>query len=411
MILLPLAAAAVLVWAWRKKKISRLLFPALMAASAIGALVILSEELGGLKEEVREIGRAEREAVLEVETPDGESHEVTIRIPEETESAVATRAKLAEAAKGLPESVLGKNQSAEHVEWDLELPSVIPGTAIEVFWSTDRPDILGWDGKIGEEVPVQGAEVALLATLVLGEEEETARCALRVFPSREEGALQERLQAAGDAQNSGGTETYTLPSSLDGGKLSWYRQKERTGAAFSALILAVAVLLVLSAGEKTKKAEVARSAELIREYPALVARIHLLYEAGLSTRRVFERLAKDHRRVLREGGNSNAAYEEVERTWHEMENGVDMETAIGNFGNRAGAAPYRSLSLLLSRSQKRGGALLLPLLEKEVQEAGEARRRRARAEGEKATTRLLLPMILMLVVVLVVLIVPAALSF
>ena len=411
MILLPVLAVAVLVWAYRKQKIRRLLFLTLVAAAVFGALAIAAEELGGTREEVQAIERSEKEALLEVRTEDGELHEVTIRVPEEEKSGEEIRQALLAAAEELPQKILGKNASADHVEWDLLLPTAIEGTGAEVFWTTDRPEILGWDGRIGADVPAAGAEVLLLATLTWGEEEVTARQKLTVFPSRETHALQARLQAEGDAQNGEEGETYALPSSLAGQKITWFREKERTGVVFSALVLMVAVLLILSSREKTKKAEAERRRELVRAYPALVGRIQLLYEAGLSTRRVFERLAKDHRRAVRETGKSSPAYEEIARTWHDLENGVDMETALTNFGRRCSAAPYRTLSLLLSRTQKKGGALLLPLLEREVQEAGEARRRRARAEGEKTTTRLLLPMVLMLIVVLVVLLVPAVLSF
>ncbi len=412
MVLLPALAAIVLFWAYRKKKIRRALFLVLLLAAIAGAFAIVAEELGGTREEVREIERTGGEVFLEVETGDGEVHEIALRIPEEAEEQAApVGEELEAAAEDLPKKILGRNMDADHIFWNLTLPDRIEGTEIEAYWTTDRPEILGWDGRIGADVPEEGAEVTLRGTLYSGEEELAVRQTLVVYPSKEAGALQERLQAAGDARNVMAGGNYVLPDSLDGKPVTWFREKERTGAALSALVLIVAVLLVLSAQEKTKKAETERQKELVRAYPALVGRIHLLYEAGLSTRRVFERLAKEHRRTEREGGRSNPAYEEIAKLWNEIENGVDVGTALDNFGRRCRAAPYRSLSLLLSRTQKRGAALLLPLLEKEVQEAGEARRRRARAEGEKTTTRLLLPMVLMLLVVLVVLLVPAAMSF
>ena len=277
----------------------------------------------------------------------------------------------------------------------------------------------------------------LTAILYMEEESREVSIPLRVFPSKEEDLLLARLQSEADALNaksaegaesSPGTESapetestpgtenvpgtenatepggYVLPTELDGQRLAWFRPAERRAGPICALALLITLLLVLSEKEKEKKKKEERGEILEREYPAFVERVYLLCEAGLPVRRVVERLAGDHRRALREQKKSSPAYEETARLWYELCNGVEMNAALTSFGQRCGTPAYRGLALLIARAQKRGNALLLALLEKEVRESTEDRRRRAKAKGEKATVRLLLPMALMLGIVLVILV-------
>ena len=410
MLILPVLTIVLIIFLWKKKRLKKTAAILLLILCAAGGAGLVLESVGGAGEAVSQLAAGEKESALEVETADGKTHAVTIRVPEPTLTPREQQLALERAAEALPRRVLGKNESAERIEWNLELPAA-PEPDITAFWSTDRPEILSWDGRIGEEVPPEGEAVYLTAILYMEEESREVSIPLRVFPSKEEDLLLARLQSEADALNATEPGGYVLPTELDGQRLAWFRPAERRAGPICALALLITLLLVLSEKEKEKKKKEERGEILEREYPAFVERVYLLCEAGLPVRRVVERLAGDHRRALREQKKSSPVYEETARLWYELCNGVEMNAALTSFGQRCGTPAYRGLALLIARAQKRGNALLLALLEKEVRESTEDRRRRAKAKGEKATVRLLLPMALMLGIVLVILVVPAMLSF
>lgn len=415
-VVLPFMTAGVIVYLYRTNRLSRILFFCLLAGALAAAVSLISDNVGGTRQQVTELskngGWMQSAVPLTVETDDGEAEQVEIRIPEKKRSAEEIREMLEEKDAELDELILGKNTSLQEVEWDLKLPEFFEDSPVTVVWSSDRPEILSWEGIIGTAADPAGSEVVLRAVLSLEEETlETSRN-ITVFPSKEPSAIGKRLQEKGDVLNEQQPgETYRLPEELDGRKLTWYQEKEGTGKNLCLLLLAAAGLAAVSAGKKKEEDQKKRRQELLRKYPELLSKTHLLLAAGLSLRKVFERLASDYRREKKRSGKLQAAGEEILRTWYEMENGVLEQDAFAHLGERCGVPEYKSFALLLAQNQKKGGHLLPQLLEKEVQEAFEARKRQARIAGEKAAVKLALPMGMMLIVVLVIIMVPALLSF
>ena len=414
---LPAMTAGVIVYLYRTKRLSRILFFCLLAGVLAASVSLLSEWADGTRQAVTELpknsGLLEGTVPLTVVTDDGETERVEIRIPEEKPSPEEIRDILEQTEEELDDRILGRNTSLQEVEWNLELPeSSEEYPALSIVWSSDRPEILSWEGKIGTAAESGGSEVTLRATLSLEEETlETSRT-VTVYPSKETMAIEQRLQEKGNALNEEQPgENYRLPDELDGKELTWYRENEGTGKKLCLLLLAAAGLAAVSAGQKKEEDRKKRQKELLSRYPELLSKTHLLLAAGLSLRKVFERLASDYRREKKRTGKQQASGEEILRTWYEMENGVLEQDAFAHLGERCGIPEYKSFALLLAQNQKKGGHLLPQLLEKEVQDAFEARKRQARIGGEKAAIRLALPMGMMLIVVLVIIMVPALLSF
>ena len=416
MAVLPAMTAGVIVYLYRTKRLSRIVFFCLMAGVLAAAVSLVSEFAGGSRQQVTELpkegGLLQGAVPLIVETDDGSEEQVEIRIPERKRSADEIRDLLEQKEDELEEEILGKNESLRRVEWNLKLPESFEDSPVTAVWSSDRPEILSWEGKIGTDAEPGGSTVTLRATLSLEEETLDTSFKARVYPSKEKAAIGQRLQEEGDTLNEEQPgKTYRLPEELDGRKLTWYRESERSGQRLCLLLLAAAGLAAVSAGQKKEEERKKRQQELRRRYPELLSKTHLLLAAGLSLRKVFERLASDYRREKKRSGKEQASGEEILRTWYEMENGVLEQDAFAHFGERCGIPEYKSFALLLAQNQKKGGHLLPQLLEKEVQDAFEARKRQARIAGEKAAVKLALPMGMMLIVVLVIIMVPALLSF
>ena len=103
-------------------------------------------------------------------------------------------------------------------------------------------------------------------------------------------------------------------------------------------------------------------------------------------------------------------YEEMQKTWYEMQDGVGEQKAYENFGIRCGQSQYRKFSSILMQNVRKGTKGMQQLLDAEAEEAFLQRRLHARQMGEEAGTKLLIPMGIMLLLVFAVLLLPAMIN-
>ena len=148
------------------------------------------------------------------------------------------------------------------------------------------------------------------------------------------------------------------------------------------------------------------------EYPEIVSKMVILLGSGMSVSQMWNRisaqyLTKRQKKQIKE----NPAYEEILRTWREIEDGESERTAIEKFGRRTGIRCYHRLSQLLIQNMEKGVQGIYEQLEQEAEDSFRERKQAARKIGEEAGTKLLIPMIIMLGVVMAVVIVPAFLNF
>ena len=222
--------------------------------------------------------------------------------------------------------------------------------------------------------------------------------------------LSERIEQAISVYNQEKSEPdcYYLPTSLDGKAIVWTQPWDTSGAVLTALCVVGACCIPIQKQRAREQMQQKRLRQMLLDYPGLITRLALLIEAGMTVRRAFEKIALDYKRKKE---NARYAYEELLKSYYEMEAGIMEEQAYENFAKRCGHPKYRTLSALLIQNLKKGNRQLLDILEKESAEAFEERKRYARVQGEAAATKLLIPMVLMLFIVLIILIVPACISF
>lgn len=267
----------------------------------------------------------------------------------------------------------------------------------------------GYEEEMQAEIQGERTSVYVQVPEQAQDEEEDAR--QREESKRPQPNLDERIyQAVTDCnQEKEREDKYYLPAYLDGEPIVWSHPWDKSGGVLAVLSMIGACCIPLQKQRDRERKRQERSRQLLLDYPNLLTRLALLLEAGMTVRKAFERIALDYNRKKKEG--VRYAYEELLKTYYEMESGVMEERAYENFGKRCGHPKYRTLATLLVQNLKKGNRQLLDTLEKESAEAFEERKRLARVQGEEAATKLLIPMTLMLVIVLVILIVPACLSF
>ena len=358
-----------------------------------------------------EYGSDGGEAELTV-TLDGEKQDVELPLAARRMDRIELRKVLADRAGKLEKMILG-DMDAGHVDRDLTLPEKAGNPSVKISWDTSNAALMDWEGILGPEVPPEGAEVKLTATLSIEEEEVEKEIKLKVYPRpmNDIEKLQQEVRNAVQEANDETEETVHLPENVGGKKAEWSQRLGNTGVIlllFGFLIAALYAYSKVRAGEKEAEK---RDEEMLIDYPNIVSKLVLLLTAGMSLRKAFARIRTDYRDSLRHGAPKRAGYEEIVRMSLEMEHGVSELVAYENMGKRCRVNVYRTFSTLLVQNLTKGGDEMAAILSREAQEAYEDRKKRARILGEEAGTKLLLPMLLMLAIVMAILMIPAFFAF
>ena len=358
-----------------------------------------------------EYGSNGAEAELTV-TLDGEKQDVELPLAARRMDRIELRKVLADRAGKLEKMILG-DMDAGHVDRDLTLPEKAGNPSVKISWDTSNAALMDWEGILGPEVPPEGAEVKLTATLSIEEEEVEKEIKLKVYPRpmNDIEKLQQEVRNAVQEANDETEETVHLPENVGGKKAEWSQRQGNTGVIlllFGFLIAALYAYSKVRAGEKEAEK---RDEEMLIDYPNIVSKLVLLLTAGMSLRKAFARIRTDYRDTLRHGAPKRAGYEEIVRMSLEMEHGVSELVAYENMGKRCRVNVYRTFSTLLVQNLTKGGDEMAAILSREAQEAYEDRKKRARILGEEAGTKLLLPMLLMLAIVMAILMIPAFFAF
>lgn len=355
-------------------------------------------------------GEGDYEADLVAEGGE-ERKEVTLPVEARTLSREEIRTLLEEAAAGA-KAQISAVCPLTHVDRDLPLPAEIDGNPVRIDWTTDRPDLLDWDGILQETVPEQGAGMHLFAEYTLENETLSEAYAITVFPKE---MTEEERFAAGirrkiREENDASDELLSLPEEADGEELRWSSRRSRTGGIMFLLSLLAALLLPSVFRKRREEERERREADLRIDYPQILSQLVLFLGAGLSLRGAVFRIAELYARRLSRGGGIRPGFEEFRILREELKNGVPEAEAYECLGSRAGEAHYRALSVLLIQNLKKGGPEFFLMLRREAEDAMGERRRAARIAGEKAGTKLLLPMAGMLAVIMGIITVPVFFS-
>ena len=364
-----------------------------------------------------EVGTTEHQETLTAKIKDGETLDVTLQVPEQVYTAEESQKMFRGIKEQLNKDILGENQSFSKIQRDMVLPRGLAQWPARIEWSSDRPMVINWEGEIGENINGNGEDVRLNAEIVYQDEVVVESWEVKVFPkilSSEETQQQKLIDAAAAENADKNTDTYILPTEVDGKSISWFPFMESRSLVIIIMTLVlVSVVLIGSKQEEFKQQQV-RKEQMQIDYPEILSKLILLMNAGMSMRRSFAKVAIDYKKqkeIHKQKNYYRYAYEEFWTTYQEMEHGVFEIEAYERLGSRCGLAMYKIFSVLLIQNLKKGNQKLLEAMEREMTNAFEERKRRAKIIGEQAGTKLLLPMMLMLVIVFILLLVPAFLSF
>jgi len=320
-----------------------------------------------------------------------------------------------EAIELLTKTVLGENESFDHVTENLNLVEKLEGYPFQIEWHIDDYEVIHYDGRLEEEnIPDGGAVVNLTAEFKyngkIWEHQLAARLFKRKLTPNEKinYELKELLEKA--EQNSVNDECVELPQKYDDVSITWKEKVEDNSILILVITLIGGAASYVLKDKELKKGIENRNDQMLNDYPQLVSQLVLYLGAGMTMRNIFEKLANSYLKKNK-SNKKHYVYEEIVVAVRELSSGVSEALVYENFGLRCQIRQYTRLGTLLSQNLRKGNSEMLTILHEESQKAFEEKMDRVRKLGEEAGTKLLLPMIMMLVIVMVIIMIPAYLSF
>ena len=150
-------------------------------------------------------------------------------------------------------------------------------------------------------------------------------------------------------------------------------------------------------GTVTEKKIFARSEEMLGDFSEVVSKLALLTNAGMIMREAWEVVAAT---------GSSTIYVEMQRSIHEMNNGVSEVDAFYRFGIRCIIPEIKKFTSTIVQGMIKGNSELAGMLRQQSSEVWAAKRQNVRRQGEKASGKLLIPMMIMFVGILIMVLVP-----
>lgn len=294
----------------------------------------------------------------------------------------------------------------ERVNKPLNLVNSI-GDNISVSWSISDNSIIDYNGNILDSVPEQGCIVSLTATMMFNGISSDYTFSINVFPEKEDKGIQEEIQEYVN-ENNRYDEKVKLPTVVNGQSLKYYYVISKTSGWIVLAGFAAAIAIYFLKDQDIKKGVKKRNRQMLIDYPEIVSKLLLYYNAGLSVKSSIERIVMDYKSEKQKDKNMfRYAYEELDISLVKMKSGFSEREAINDYGSRCGLHCYIKLSGIIEQNLKRGSKEVSYALKNELNSAMLERKNTALKEGGEISTKLLGPMILMLIISMVIIMVPA----
>lgn len=311
----------------------------------------------------------------------------------------------------LEKELPGQNTSLKRVKTKLHFPESVPESGIEISFSTDETYITKEGELLYENIPKEGIQTEIMAEASWKNWSDAFYFTICIAPADEWGndvvkkQIEEALQKK--IKESGGEKEVDLPDRIGNVTLRYSVDKEGKDFRLVFLLCGIVFLLPIYWRQQQKKKVSEREEQLFMDYSELVNKFMLLLGAGLTIRKILERMSEEYERERKEGGVVRYVYEEICVVVQEMKDGVSEKEALEHFGRRCKILPYLRFTSILTQNLKKGAEGVLLILEKESMEAMEQRKEQMLQLGEKAGTKLLFPMMLLFGIVMAIVMVPA----
>lgn len=318
-------------------------------------------------------------------------------------------AQLLELLDVLDQHVLGENESLEQVQEDLIFPESIEGYPFEIYWRSDREELIDSTGVVNREGLAEDSIVILTAAFYYGEW--TWLHQFGVLVQKEVLTEEERytrelgnfLEEAEVSQRE--SREVELPDVFEEEPI-YYQKAEKDYTILLLVALAVAAGVAVWIGQdqdlhnsRNKRQEIFRT-----EYASFAESLSLYISAGVNLQTAIQFCTQDYVRRKPKDHLLRSVLLEFQK---DIQNGYGFLEAMDRFVEATDDVNYQRLAGLLSQGMINGSQGLSVLLEKEVAKTREEKRRLSKVIGERVSTALIAPMMLQLGIVIALIMLPA----
>ena len=137
---------------------------------------------------------------------------------------------------------------------------------------------------------------------------------------------------------------------------------------------------------------------VMSEFPKMVSKLTLLINAGMLIGRAWD-----------EGANSDfehSLYEEMRFTSKDLDEGIQLETAMESFATRCGIKEMRKFASIYVQAVNMGAGEAIDSMKEMADEAWEEKKQISKQKGEIASQKLMIPNLIMFLGILIVVVVP-----
>ncbi len=304
--------------------------------------------------------------------------------------------------------MLGKNEDAEHILYDLELPVKDETGLFIIEWSSSQPGIITSFGRVDCSELEQEAAVTLTATVEYMNYKISRQYPLLVRTHVGNAEMSE-LERIGSLLNliemeNRNSKEFTIPKEISDVKISLSEKDDNMSVKIFVVGIIICFMPVIIAASRLNEAEKRRNNMLVDCYASFVNRIWLLLGTGMTIKACIKKLVLDY-------SENSVLRDELAYTIRQIDTGIDEAYAYEQLGQRLLLPQYLRIMNHISQNLQLGTKSLAMLMEDEVHIALQTKKERAISKGEEASTKLLLPMIILLAVVMVIVIAPAVIQF
>lgn len=314
----------------------------------------------------------------------------------------------------LEKEILGNNQSADKIQKDMNLATALREYPFTVEWSTSNYALMHSDGGLQKSDIAEEGELLKLTAIItyegVEEFQKIYECFVRVYPPDLSAQEKFMKEVTREVEKSNAETLYQsewkLPEEVLGEPIFWEEKEVSKGVWILGMSCIAAIVVFFQKDQDLKKQVKKREQEMLKDYSAVISRLTLYLNAGMTIKGAWKKAAEG-----KGGKNRHGVYEQMQLTCYEMDSGIAEVNAYERFGKRCALQPYIKLAALLSQNLKKGNSILLERLKEETQLALLERKNKVRTLAEEAGTKLLLPMMLMMAVVMIFIMVPAFSGF
>ncbi|WP_105619052.1 hypothetical protein [Vallitalea okinawensis] len=300
------------------------------------------------------------------------------------------------------------------LDHSIGLPKVINGVTIR--WKSDNPT-MDHSGNIHfDQVPEEGVNIRLIATLTYLDYSDTLESTLRIMPEvPKEKSLEDIAKEVQEGLDTGrytNEKSIKLPTSLsnEGVQIYWKERSESNVLQFFSFGILISFLVFFVRDEDIKRKIKKKDDAVKLQFPDMIIKFTLLINAGMTTYSAWNKVCMDYVMNQQNHKKDMPMYEEMLVTLSDMKGGVSEYDAYERLGQRVSVREVKKFSNILTQTLHKGNKDLIYSLQNLGQEAWEERVVTAKRLGEEASSKLLFPMMILLIIIIIIVMTPALMS-